>query len=482
MEVLHERCAGLDVHKKTVVACFLQTGPKGGTTREISTFGTTTPALLRLLDWLRERGCTSVAMESTGEYWKPIYNLLEGHFELLVVNAQHIKAVPGRKTDVNDANWIADLLRHGLLKGSFIPPPPQRDLRALTRQRSQLVEERVRVVNRLQKGLEDANIKLTSVVADVMGVSSRAMLDAMLQGETDAEVLAGMARGRMTSKREALIEALTGRVRDHHRFLIRSHLSHIDFLEEQIRHFDREIEARMAPLRRSETDAKASGTIGASSETEPQTDAAPMPPTASASPRKDPGEEEGVSVQEIVEAETEGSAPEGGSFSYADAVALLDPIPGIDVRAAQAILAEIGTDMGRFPTAGHLSSWAGVAPGNHQSAGKSYSGRTRGGNPALRKALVQAAHAAIRTKESYFGAQYHRIAARRGKQRAFLAVAHSLLVVIYHVLRKRQPYQELGGNYFDNRSKEAVVQRMVGRLTQLGFQVHLESQAGTRAA
>jgi transposase len=478
MEVLHEHCAGLDVHKKTVVACFLQTGPKGRSTREISTFGTTTPALLRLLDWLAERGVTHVAMESTGEYWRPIYNLLEGHFELLVVNAQHIKAVPGRKTDVNDAHWIADLLRHGLLKGSFIPPQPQRDLRALTRQRSQRVEERVRVVNRLQKGLEDANLKLASVVSDVMGVSSRAMLDAILKGETDAEILSGMARGRMTSKREALIEALTGRVRDHHRFLIQSHLSHIDFLEEQIRYFDREIEERMDPIDRSGANPPTTDPAEASCDDELET-APSVPMTLPTAPPRPGNDLEGepASVDK-----PKGSASESKAFSYADGVALLDPIPGIDARAAQAILAEIGLDMGRFPTASHLSSWAGVAPGNYQSAGKSYSGRTRGGNPALRKALVQAAHAAVRKKDSYFGSQYHRIAARRGKQRAFLAVAHSLLVIIYHVLRKREAYQDLGADYFDKRSKEAIVQRMVGRLSQLGFQVNLEPQGKVLAA
>jgi transposase len=345
-------------------------------------------------------------MESTGIYWKPIYNLLEGQFEVLVVNAQHIKAVPGRKTDVKDAEWIADLLQHGLLKASFIPPSEQRELRDLTRYRSTLIAERSRTANRLQKVLEDANIKLASVTTDVLGMSGRDMLGAILAGEADSLVLAQLARGRLREKHEELVRALAGRVRIHHRFLIAEHLGHIDYLDEAIERVSTQIEEQLRPF-----------------------------------------EEE---------------------------LARLDTIPGISRRAAEVLLAEIGPDMSRFPTAGHLASWAGMCPGNNESAGKHLSGRTRKGSPWLRQVLVEAAHGASHTKNSYLSAQYRRLAARRGRKKALIAVGHSILIMAYYVLVRKEEYRELGGNYFDERERQAVERRLVRRLERLGYQVSLQ--------
>lgn len=437
MEVIHNRCAGLDVHKKSITACRMHTPSKGRKVQETKTFGTTTAELLRLLDWLLAWGCTHVAMESTGVYWKPVYNILEGHVEILLVNARHVKQVPGRKTDVSDAAWLADLLRHGLLRGSFVPPRAQRELRDLTRQRSNLVRERAAVVNRLQKVLEDANIKLAAVVSDVMGISARAMLEEIVAGATDPVALADLARGRLRNKRAELEQALEGRVREHHRFLLVSHLTHIDFLDEQIEAFNQQIAAHIEQL-------------STPPPTTPSSHASPEPP-------KSTGEE----------------AP----LTYAQAVELLDTIPGIDRRLAETIMAEIGIDMGRFPSEHHLASWSGVAPGNNESAGKRRSGKTPPGNKALRKALVQAAQAASRTKNTYLSAQYHHLAARRGKKRAKVAVAHSIIVIIYHMLSRRESYRELGGNYFDERKRESVVNRLVRRLEKLGYQVALETQS-----
>ena len=434
MEVLYSRCAALDVHKKTITACRVHTKSRGQKVQETTTFGTTTAELLRLLDWLLEWGCTHVAMESTGVYWKPVYNILEGHVEILLVNAQQVKQVPGRKTDVSDAEWLAELLRHGLLRGSFVPPRPQRELRDLTRQRSKLVQERAAVVNRLQKVLEDANIKLASVVSDVMGVSARAMLKEIVAGQTDPSVLADLARGRLRHKRAKLEQALRGRVSDHHRFLLVTHLTHIDFLEEQIALFDREIAARIE-----------------------QTPPPSMTPS-----------------QDSPAAPSEPGGGEGAPLTYAQAVELLDTIPGVDRRLAEVMVAEMGIDMSRFPSERHLASWAGVAPGNNESAGKRRSGKTPPGNRALRTGLVQAAHAAVRKKGSYLSAQYHRLAARRGKKRAIVAVAHSILVMAYHILSRQEPYRELGGNYFDERKREFVVNRLIHRLEKLGYQVVLE--------
>jgi transposase len=364
--------------------------------------------LLDLADWLAKAGCTHVAMESTGVYWRPVYNILVEQCEVLVANAQHLKAVPGRKTDVRDAEWIAELLQCGLLRGSFIPSVEQRELRELTRHRRTLVEERVRIYNRLQKVLEDTNIKLGDVVSTIKTVSARRILEALIAGETDTAKLADLAHGALRRKRVELQAALVGRLKPHHAFMLADHLAHVDYLDDAIERVTREIETRL--------------------EMDQQT------------------------------------------------LELLDTIPGVSLRVAQVILAEVGRDMGRFPSARHLASWAGLCPGNHESAGKQFTGRTRRGNPSLRQALVEAAQAAARNRNCYFHSQYRRLAARRGKARALIAVAHSLLVVIYHVLNKREPYRELGNNYFDERDRQAVERRLVRRLQQLGYQVSLSQQ------
>jgi transposase len=369
-------------------------------------------------------------MESTGDYWKPIYNLLEGSFEVLLVNAKHVKHVPGRKTDVCDAQWLAELLQHGLLKASFIPPAPQRDLRDLTRYRTKQIQERTREMNRMQKLLECANIKLSSVATDIFGVSGRAMLEAIVEGHADPETMAQLAKGRLRNKLLELEKALTGLVRDHHRFLLARQLAHIDFLDEHIAEVSAEIERRIHEMSQS---------------------------------------------QEPSSCDTELDKPLSPTFDQA--VELLDTIPGIDKRTAELIVAELGTDMSRFPTSKHAASWAGLSPGNNESAGKRYSGRTRKGNSPLRSGLIQAAWAVSHTKNNYLSAQYRRVAGRRGKKRAIVAVAHSILVMSYHILKSQQPYQELGANYFDERKKESILHGLVKRISKLGYEVSLESTA-----
>jgi transposase len=405
MNIVYERCAGLDVHKRSVVACAITPNKKGQRHKERETFSTMTPDVLRLRQWLTARGVTHVAMESTSVFWQPIYYQLEGHFELLLVNAQHIKAVPGRKTDTKDAEWLADLLQHGLLRPSFVPPAAQRQVRELTRARTSMIQERSRAVNRLQKILEGANIKLASVASDLMGASAQAMLEALLRGEVDPTALAQLARGRMRSKRDLLAQALQGHFTAHHHFLIKEQLAHIDSLEEIIAQVSAEIAQRLQPF-------------------EPQ-------------------------------------------------LKRLQTIPCIKRRLAEVILAEIGADMRRFPSARHLASWAGMCPGNHESAGKRLSGRTRKGSPWLRTALVEAAHAAVHTKECYLSAQYHRLVMRRGGKKATIAVGHTLLVIVYHILADEKDYEELGGNYFDEWDRQAVQKRLVRRLEKLGYEVML---------
>ena len=405
MDILHRCCAGLDIHKDTVVACVRRLADDGRLHKEVQTFGTMTRDLLGLSDWLASQGVTHVAMESTGVYWKPVCNILEGPFEVLLVNAQHIKQVPGRKTDVKDCEWIAQLLQHGLLRASFIPPPPIRELRELTRQRAQLVGEKGAVANRIQKVLEDANIKLGSVASDVLGVSGRAMLEAIAAGEEDPEKLADLARRRLRAKIPELRLALHGRVTDHHRFLLRLLLEHVGHLEGLIAQLGARIEEVLAP--------------------------------------------------------------------FAEAAARLDSIPGVDRRVAEILVAELGTDMGPFPTADHLASWAGMCPGNNESAGKRRSGKTNKGSRWLRTVLVQAAWAASHTKGTYLAARYRRLTARRGKKRALVAVGHTILVIAYHVLRDGTTYRELGGDFFERLHPERLTRSLVRRLEKLGHKVTL---------
>ncbi len=461
VEVVYHRCCGLDIHKKTAVACLIVVRADGKRGKQIRTFGTTTQDLLDLLDWLKAAGCTHVGMEATGVYWKPIYNLLEGHFELIVANARHIKAVPGHKTDVNDAQWIASLLQHGLLKASFVPSIEQRELRDLTRYRTTLVEERARIVNRLQKTLEDTNLKLGNVVSDITGKSAQAILRGLLAGETDPVVLADLARGRLKAKRADLEAALVGTIKPHHRFMLTEYLGHIERLDQSIRRVGAEIEARMAPLLSPEPEQSPSS----SGQSEPSP--ANQPPEVEQKPSDNRFDEPSPVDCQL------GQSP----LTWAGAVVLLCSIPGISQRAAQGILAEIGTNMDRFKSAKHLASWAGMCPGNHESAGKRTSGKTTKGSPWLRKLLVEAALAAGRTKNTYLSAQYRRLAARRGKKRAAVAVGHTILVIIFHVLREQEPYEELGGNFFDKRERQTVQKRLVQRLEKLGYGVTLEPVA-----
>jgi transposase len=415
MQVVHERCCGIDVHKMTVVACVIVPGTDGRPAKETRTFDTLTGDLEALAGWLEAQGVTHVAMESTGVYWKPVFNLLDGRLNVLVVNAEHLKKIAGRKTDVQDAEWISDLLRHGLLKGSFIPSALQRELRDLTRYRSRLSDERKNEVNRLQKVLEDANIKLASVASDVtpaptaeqvrVGVSGRAILDELVKGHGDPAQLAQLARGRLRVKQDLLQKALVGNLRPHHRFLLAQQLSHIDFLDEAIDRLDTQIAEQMRP--------------------------------------------------------------------FQAALDRWDSLPGINRRLAEIIVAEVGADLKPFEDAEHLASWSGMCPGNKASAGKRLSGKTRKGSKWLRRALVEAAHGAARTKNKYYQALYHRLVPRRGKQRALVAVGHSLLVTGYYLITRQQTYHDLGANYFDERDREGVKRRAVRRLEQLGYQVNL---------
>ena len=372
--------------------------------QETRTFGTTTRQLLELSDWLRERRVTHVAMESTGVYWKPIVNLMEDEFSVWVVNAHHIKTVPGRKTDVKDAAWIADLLRHGLLRPSFIPERPQRELRELVRYRRSLIQERAREANRIQKVLEGANIKLGSVASDVLGVSGRMMLTALAEGEEDPKVLADMAKGRLREKLEELREALQGVVGSHQRFMLRTQLRRLSALDKEVELLDTEVARRVRP--------------------------------------------------------------------HEDVLQAVDTIPGVGRRTAETIVAEMGTDMDRFPTSGHLASWAGVSPGNNRSADRSKRSPTKKGNSSLKLALVESARAAARTK-TYLGAQYHRLARRIGANRAAMAVAHSIAVILHSIIRTKKPFVDLGHNYFEERDKVAATRRAVRQLERLGHKVTL---------
>ena len=409
MEVLHPCCAGMDVHKDEVVVCVRRAGGES-VHREVRSFGTTTGALLALSDWLASQEVTHVAMEATGVYWKPVWHVLAAAFELVLANAAHIRNVPGRKTDVNDATWIAELLAHGLIRGSFVPPEPIQELRDLTRTRKQLVREVVQHTQRIQKTMEDANLKLSSVLSDTVGKSGRAILRAILDGETDPLKLMVYVDRRVKTPRSAIVEALRGNVRAHHRFLLRLHLDQIEALERGVR----DVEARMG----------------------------------------------------------ETLAP------FQQHARLLRSIPGVSEIVAQSIIAEIGVDMTRFPTSGHLISWAGLCPGLHESAGKRRSTRVRKGAPWLKTVLVQAAWSATRTKDGYLRAQFLRLKARRGPKKAIVAVAASILTAAYHMLRDGASYHDLGSDHFDRRNdKQRVVQRLARRIEALCYQVDLREAA-----
>ena len=409
MERQRERVAGLDVHRKTIAVCVRVPDAAGGRAQHIRTFGTTAVELLTLRDWLEAHRVSDGALESTGVYWKPVYYVLEESAECLLVNPQHVQKVPGRKTDVQDCVWLAELLEHGLLRGSFVPPPPQRDLRDLTRYRKVCIQERTREANRLHKVLEDAGIKLATVATDILGASGRAMLQALLSGTTDPEVLADLARGTLRKKLPALRQALAGRFRPHHGFLVSQHLGHLDYLDEAIDALSARIEEAVAP--------------------------------------------------------------------FAATLTRLDSLPGVGRRTAEVLLAEVGLDMRRFPSAAHLASWAGLCPGQNESAGKHRSGRTRPGNRWLRMSLIEAASMAARTRNTAFAARYHRIARHRGHKKAVVAVAHALLVTVYHLLDRDVDYREPGADYFDRRHAERAKQRAVRALERQGFRVTLEPAA-----
>ena len=409
MEVLHPNCAGLDVHKETVVACSRR-AIAGKIVREVRTFKTTTRDLFSLSEWLGSLDCTHIVMEATGVYWKPVWNILsDGDFDLTLANAAHVKNVPGRKTDVNDATWLADLLSHGLIRASFVPDRPTQEQRGLLRTRKQLTRERTSHIQRLQKTLEEANIKLDSVITDIIGRSGRAMIEALIAGETDPAKLASLADRRIKASPETLSQALRGRVTKHHRFLLRLHLEQIDALERAIAEIDKEVEANLAPFRAL--------------------------------------------------------------------IPVLTSMPGIGELAARVLLSEIGTDMSRFPTAGHLISWAGLCPKNDESAGKRRSNRMRKGAPWLKTTLIQCAWAGARKKGSYLQAQYHRIRARRGAKKAIGAVAASMLTAAYHMIKNGTFYQDLGGDHFERRAKPTQIKRLVAKLQSLGYEVEIKPLA-----
>jgi len=406
MDLVHPTCAGLDVHQQTVVAC-VRVGSGKTVTYAVRTFGTTTQELLALSDWLSTLGCTHVALESSGVYWKPVWHILDGHFELVLANAMHIRNIPGRKSDVNDATWIADLLAHGLIRSSFVPHEPIQELRDLTRTRKQLVREIAQHTLRIQKTLETANVKLTAVLADIMGGSGRAILQALVAGERNPDRLAALASDRVHASRADLVAALHGRVTAHHRFMLKLHLTQIEALETAVREVEARLGEALAPFR--------------------------------------------VAVDRLI------------------------TMPGISETAARVIVAEIGFDMSRFPTAAHLVSWAGLCPRLHESAGKRLSTRIRSSNPWLKTTLVQAAWAAARKKDSYLRAQFLRLKSRRGPKKAVIAVAASMLTAAYYMLKDGVDYRDLGGDHFDRRDKAKLAKRLIARLHDLGLTVEVRA-------
>ena len=409
MELLHPHCAGLDVHKETVVAC-IRHMVDGKVTTEVKSFSTTTQELMELSDWLSSQGVTHIAMEATGVFWKPVWHILsDGEFELLLANAAHVKNVPGRKTDVNDATWLADLMAHGLIRASFVADQPTQQMRDLLRTRKQFVRERSSQTQRIQKTLEDANIKLDSVITDIVGLSGRRMIEALIAGQTDPQALAALAHGRIHATAAELEAALRGRVTSHHRFMLRIHLNHLDALNTTIADIDKEVNVNVEPFR--------------------------------------------------------------------VAIEMLTTIPGVSSLAAEVMVSEIGIDMSRFKTEGHLISWAGLCPKNDESAGKRRSNRMKKGAPWLKTTLIQCAWAASRTKASYLQAQYLRIRSRRGPKKAIGAVAASILTAAYHMLKDGTLYQDLGASHFDHRDKGKQALRLVNRLQSLGFTVQITSMA-----
>ena len=406
METIIERCCGLDVHKKTIVACLITGQPHEKPKTTIRTFSTMTRDLLACRDWLISEGCTHVAMESTGVYWKPIFNILEDSMEVILANARSVKNVPGRKTDVKDCQWIAQLLRHGLIAGSFIPPKPIRELRDLTRYRQKLTHQRSSEINRLQKFLEDANIKLSSVASDITGVSAQEMIQHMIQGDMTTQEMAQLAKGRLRNKIEQLEQSLEGYLSNHHRLILRLSLQMIASYNEAIENLNTEIEKRME--------------------------------------------------------------------SHREISQRLSTIPGVKKKTIESLIAEIGTDMSRFPSHAHLAAWAGVSPGNNESAGKRKSGRATHGDKWLKATLVEAAWAASKTRGSYLKAKYQRLVSRRGKKRGALAVGHNILIIAYHIIKEQCVYQELGADFFDRLNEQHLINRLTKRIKALGYKVDLE--------
>lgn len=414
MKIFYKCCCGIDVHRSTLKANLRRTGVKGKKDLdEVREFGTMTHELLELADWLKEAGCTHIGVESTGVFWKPLFNILACDFDIILVNAKHYRGIPGHKTDAKDSRWLGNLLQHGLLKASFIPPQHIRDLRDLTRQRRKLIQEKSSVVNRIHKILQDANIKLSSVISDIMGISGREILRMLIHGETDSAKMSECARGRMKTKKKELSYALEGGVTQHHRFMLTQHLKQIEFLEELIMEFNHRIDNHL-----------------------------------------------------------HGQNVKGEDSS--DLVKLLETIPGVERRSAEEIIAEIGTNMNQFPNEGHLSSWAGVCPGNNETGGKRKSGKTTKGSRWLKATLGEIAWAASRTKSTYLSAHYRRIVRRRGKPKSIVAVGHTMLVIAYHMIKHRIPYKELGADYFDKMDEKKLVSNMVKRLKRLGYDIDLD--------
>jgi len=409
MEVIYTNCCGIDVHKKSISACCRRMGTNGEVRKEFMHCGTMTRDILKLSDWMKSAGVTHVALESTGVYWKPVWNILEGIFDVILVNAKHIKQVPGRKTDMKDCEWIAQLLQFGLLPRSFVPPRPIRELRDLTRQRSKLAQQKGSVVNRIQKVLEDANIKLSSVATDIMGVSGREMLESMITGEADPVTLASLAKRRLRAKIPELILALEGKLTSHHRFLLNLLMRQLKDIESYIEELNVMIEEKMRP--------------------------------------------------------------------FEEVLRLLVTIPGVDQYTAECLIAEIGIDMDQFPSSAHLASWAGICPGNNESAGKRKSGKTPKGNRWLRRVLGESAWAAGKTKNSYLSAQYQRILTRRGKKRAIVAVGHTILVICYHVIKEKKAYEDLGHDHFARMNPDRHKRYYVDKLESLGYEVTLTKAA-----